>query len=81
MLTILNSLNAHNIPIFEPILMILVSKFKVHRVLSEQTYLPLGLLSPLITPKICSVELALEAQRKKCIRKCCLLKLSAANNC
>ena len=47
MLTILNSLNAHNFPIFEPILMILVSKFKVHGVLSEQTYLPLGLLSPL----------------------------------
>ena len=47
MLTILNSLNAHNFPIFEPILMILVSIFKVHRVLSEQTYLPLGLLSPL----------------------------------
>ena len=45
MLAILNSLNAHNFPIFEPILMILVSKFMGHRVLSEKTYLSLGLLS------------------------------------
>ena len=29
MLAILNSLNAHNLPIFQPILMILVSKFMV----------------------------------------------------
>ena len=29
MLAILNSLNAHNFPIFQPILMILVSKFMV----------------------------------------------------
>ena len=35
MLAILNSLNAHNFPIFEPILMILVSKCMVHRVLSD----------------------------------------------
>ena len=49
MLTILNSLNAHNFPILQPILMILVSKFMVHRVLSDKTYLLLGLLSPLIT--------------------------------
>ena len=48
MLAILNSLNAHNFPIFELILMILVSKFMVHRVLSGKTYLSLGLLSPLI---------------------------------
>ena len=34
MLVILNSLNVHNFPIFKPILMILVSKFKVHRALS-----------------------------------------------
>ena len=47
MLTILNSLNAHNFPIFQPILMILVSKFMVHRALSDKTYLSLGLLSPL----------------------------------
>ena len=47
MLAILNSLNAHNLPIFEPILMIFVSKFMVHRVLFDKTYLSLGLLSPL----------------------------------
>ena len=48
MSAILNSLNAHNLPIFQPILMILVSKFMVRRVLSDKTYLSLGLLSPLI---------------------------------
>ena len=47
MSAILNSLNAHNLPIFRPILMILVSKFMVHRALSDKTYLSLGLLSPL----------------------------------
>ena len=47
MFTILNSLNAHNLPIFQPILMILVSKFMVHRALSDKTDLILGLLSPL----------------------------------
>ena len=47
MLAILNSLNTHNLPIFQPILMILVSKFMVHRALSDQPYLLLGLLSPL----------------------------------
>ena len=48
MLAILNSLNTHNLPIFQPILMILVlSKFNVHRALSDKTYLSLGLLSPL----------------------------------
>ena len=47
MLAISNSLNAHNLPIFQPILMILVSKFMVHRALSDKTYLLLGLLSPL----------------------------------
>ena len=47
MLIILNSLNAHNLPIFHPILMILVSKFMVHRALSDKTYLSLRLLSPL----------------------------------
>ena len=47
MLAILNFLNAHNLPIFQPILMILVSKFMVHRALSDKTYLSLGLLSPL----------------------------------
>ena len=48
MLAIYNSLNAHNFPIFQPILMILVSKFVVYRVLSDRTYLLLGLLSPLL---------------------------------
>ena len=48
MLAILNSLNAHNFSILQPILMILVTKFKVHRALSDKTYLPLRLLSPLI---------------------------------
>ena len=43
MLVMLNSLNAHNFP-FQPILMILVSKFMAHRVLSGKTYLSLGLL-------------------------------------
>ena len=47
MLAILNSLNANNFLIFQPILMILVSKFMVHRALSDKTYLQLGLLSPL----------------------------------
>ena len=47
MLAILNFINAHNLPIFQPILMILVSKFMVHRALSDKTYLSLGLLSPL----------------------------------
>ena len=47
MLAILNSLNAHNLPNFQPILIILVSKFMVHRALPDKTYLSLGLLSPL----------------------------------
>ena len=47
MLAILNSLNAHNLPIFHPILMILVSKFMVQIALSDKTYFSLKLLSPL----------------------------------
>ena len=47
MLAILSSLNAHSFPIFQPILMIVVSKFMVHRALSDKTYLSLGFLSPL----------------------------------
>ena len=47
MSAILNSLNAHNFLIFQPILMILVTKFMVYRALSDKTYLLLGLLSPL----------------------------------
>ena len=50
MLAILNSLNAHNFPISQPILMIPVSKFMVHRALSYKTYLSLGLLSLLKQP-------------------------------
>ena len=49
MLAIFNSLNAHNFPIYQLILMILVSKFMVHRAVSDNTNLPLGLLSPLKT--------------------------------
>ena len=48
MLAILSSLNAHSFPIFQPILMILVSKVMSHIALSDKTYLSLGLLSPLI---------------------------------
>ena len=40
-----NSLNANKFPIFQLILMMLVSKFMVHRALSGNTYLTLGLLS------------------------------------
>ena len=47
MLAIFDSLNAHNLPIFQPILMILVSKVIVYRALSDKTYLLFGLLSPL----------------------------------
>ena len=48
MLTMLNSLNARNFPIFQPILMILVSKSMVYRALSDKPYLSIGLLSPLM---------------------------------
>ena len=51
MSTILNSLNAHNFLIFQPILMILESKFMVYRALSDKTYLLLGLQSPLSSLK------------------------------
>ena len=37
-----------NFPIFQPIMMILVSKFMVSRALFDKTYLYLGLLSPLM---------------------------------
>ena len=47
MSAILNSLNAHNFLILQPILMTLVSKFMVYRALSDKTYLLLGLRSPL----------------------------------
>ena len=45
MLAILNSLNAHNLPIFQLILMILVSKFMVHGTLSDKIYFSLGLIT------------------------------------
>ena len=46
MLAILNSLNAHNLPVSQPILMTLVSKFMVYRALSKNILI-IGLLSPL----------------------------------
>ena len=49
MLAILNSLNAHNFPIFDAILMILVLKSMLHRVLPDKKYLSLELLSPFNT--------------------------------
>ena len=52
MLAILNSLNVHNLLIFQPILMILVSKFMVLRALSNKAYLSLGLLSPLTAKQL-----------------------------
>ena len=45
MSAILNILNAHNFPFFQPILIKLVPKFMVYRALSYQTYLSLGLRS------------------------------------
>ena len=47
MLAILNFLNAHYLPIFQPILIIFVSKFMVNRALSDKTNSSLGLLPPL----------------------------------
>ena len=49
MSAILNSLNAHNFLIFQPILMRFVSKFMVYRGLSDMRYLLLGLRPPLKT--------------------------------
>ena len=65
MLTILNSLNAYNLPIFQPTLIILTSKFKVHRALSDKTYLSLGLLSPLIRHLFSK---AIGVKLRKCFR-------------
>ena len=47
MLAILNSLNAHNFPIFQPFVMTLVSKSMVHKALSDKKYLLLSPLKPL----------------------------------
>ena len=60
MLAVLISLNAHNFPNFQPILMILVSKFMVYRALFDKTYLSLGLLSQLTTNDKFSIYLATE---------------------
>ena len=38
-MAILNSLKVSNFPIFQPILMILLSKFMVHRDFSDKIYL------------------------------------------
>ena len=46
MLAILSSLNAPNFPIFQPILMILVSKFMVHRALSDRIILIIRVADP-----------------------------------
>ena len=65
MLAILNSLNVHNFSIFEPILKILVSKFMVHKVLSDKTYLSLELLSPLIMKLAGNQKFIYHSQLKK----------------
>ena len=57
MSAILNSLNAHNFLIFQPILMKHVSKFIVYRALSDKSYLLLGLRSPLIQFELCLLNL------------------------
>ena len=60
MFAILNSLNAHNLPIFQPILIILVSKFMVHRALSDKIHLSLGLLSSSSNNKLSERDRALK---------------------
>ena len=62
MLAILNSLNAHNLPIFQPILTILLSKFMVHRALSDETYFILGLMSPLMSCVETRKKMALDSR-------------------
>ena len=52
MSAILNSLNNHNFPIFQPNLIKLVSKYMVYSALSYKTYLSLGLRSPLTYTKL-----------------------------
>ena len=60
MLAILNSLNAHNLPIFQPILMILVSKFMVHIALSDKKKILIIRGVAPIKRKECCVPLYLE---------------------
>ena len=67
MLAIFIFLIAHNLHIFQPILMILVSKFMVHRALSDKTCLSLGLLSPIIPP------LPTSARKSPCCEKSTLM--------
>ena len=55
-MAILNSLNAYYFPIFEQILMILVSKFMVQTALPDKTYFSLGLLSPLKVLSVIRVD-------------------------
>ena len=64
MLGILNSLNAHSFPIFHPILIILVSKFMVHRALSDKTHLSLGLLSPYFVSNVRQIFAADDFSRR-----------------
>ena len=66
MLAILNFLNAHNLPIFQPILMILVSKIMDHRALSDKTYLSLRLLSPLIEYDKTFIKASMKRTKIKC---------------
>ena len=49
MLALLNSLNAHNFLIFQPILMTLLSILMVYRAISDEAYSLLGLRSPFIS--------------------------------
>ena len=56
MLATLNSLNAHNLSIFQPISMILVSKFMVHRALSDKTYIRLAVPFKPRFNNLCTVQ-------------------------
>ena len=78
MSAILNSLNAHNFRIFQPILMKLVSKFTVYRALSDKTYLLLGLRSPLIFQVCISYKIMIKndlilGKNGLCHSKLCIL--------
>ena len=74
MSAILNSLNTHNFPIFQPILMKLVSKFMVYRALSDKSYLLSGLPSPLMAWESSKMLISLSS----CVSHC--LPVSSANN-
>ena len=62
MSAILNSLNAHNFPIFQLILMKLVSKSMIYRALAYKVYSSLGLRSPL-SPQEVDIHLSFEVQK------------------